>query len=49
MSDYFQSGIFNRRRMLAGAIIIVIGVLILLNNLGIIDLGRVIAEIGPSC
>lgn len=47
MNDSYHSGIFSQGRIIIGAIFIVIGVLILLNNLGTIDLGRFIADYWP--
>lgn len=47
MNDHYHSGFFSQGRIISGFIIILIGVLFLLNNLGTIEVGRFIADYWP--
>ena len=47
MSEHYHSGFFSDRRIFWGLIIIIIGVLLLLNNIDAFDLGDFIADFWP--
>ncbi len=47
MPHHYHSGFFSQGRIIGGLIIIIIGVLLLLNNLGTIDLGKFISDYWP--
>jgi lia operon protein LiaF len=47
MEKYYHEGFFSNSKIIAGIVIIVIGVLLLFNNIDVIDIGEFIADYWP--
>ncbi len=47
MADYYHRGFFSQGRIIGGLMIAIIGVLLLLNNIGIMDIGKFISDFWP--